>query len=947
MGFFFSLVLTAGLTLAGALLRPKPKFEDARPAGLGDFDFPTATEWRPVQILFGTAKVSGPNVVWYGDLYRQPIADRVKTGLFSHDLVVTGYKYHVGIQFGICGGEVDALTKIYVGRKTVWSGDLSSGSVQIDKPALFGGDDGAGGVVGKFSFFPGSLSQAVSSYLEPFQDSVGAASAYRGFCYGVFERGYVGNAPRVEPWAFEARRIPTGATLAADELVNGKDANIANVIYEAMTDAHYGLGLPAADFDLDSFQAAGTTLKAEGNGFSTVVTTELEVESFIQELERQADGVVYQDPATGKFKFALIREDYVLDDQLELGAAEVLEVDRFDRGSWDETTDAVLVRFNDRDDKYKETLALAQDLAAHKIHNRTPARATQRYPGVKDRTLANKLAARDLRSLSAPRAVARLVVNRKAAGLVPGSVVLWTNEELGLSKLPMRVTEVHPGDSVDRRVVLDLVQDVFTSPPPPQGDPPGSGWSEPGEDLDAIPANESTAVEAPLGLLARDPGYSGAPSNRVWCGGRRQEDAAEAIKVLTRHAAGTPSGSYVESGLVRGLYYVGKLKAALAAGSGVPLATLDLTADPDTKEVLSAEFATGATPEDLGRDLVHLLLVGSEFMLAQSAAVQGSDVRLTNVYRGVLDTPQQDHALGDRVHLLFAGGGFADPAFPDGDTVHVKLLPKSNADEVAEADAPQLSLTVGSRSSSPYAPSRIALGGTQWASTVSLESLGTTFDTLGFRAELTRRDLRGLDEVAALTTDAEDLFPDFPSAHTTEHDVEVRNDPDGANTLLYTGTTGSKTFDVLRTKVLRHVDDGALPTRLRLVVTARHTYEGTSREAAHDLTWDFDVTSALSGQFNYGALDTNETSNSYTVDAAGTHDFSMGTAFASGKVLYRVNGGSWQTLMAAGSTAGSVTGLSVGDTLEIGHTTTVAGTEQVVLMSAPSGGTDAYGVLYV
>ena len=33
-----------------------------------DINAPTAVEGKPVPVLFGTKRIKGPNVVWYGDL---------------------------------------------------------------------------------------------------------------------------------------------------------------------------------------------------------------------------------------------------------------------------------------------------------------------------------------------------------------------------------------------------------------------------------------------------------------------------------------------------------------------------------------------------------------------------------------------------------------------------------------------------------------------------------------------------------------------------------------------------------------------------------------------------------------------------------------------------------------------------------------------------------------
>ena len=67
------LVVTTAISIA---LAPKP--ERPKPAALSDFDLPTADPSRPIPIVFGTWKVKGPNVVWYGNL--RTIAIRKKGG---------------------------------------------------------------------------------------------------------------------------------------------------------------------------------------------------------------------------------------------------------------------------------------------------------------------------------------------------------------------------------------------------------------------------------------------------------------------------------------------------------------------------------------------------------------------------------------------------------------------------------------------------------------------------------------------------------------------------------------------------------------------------------------------------------------------------------------------------------------------------------------------------
>ena len=45
-----------------------PKPESQPPPGLGDVKSPVAEEGIEIPVLFGTRRLDGPNVVWYGDV---------------------------------------------------------------------------------------------------------------------------------------------------------------------------------------------------------------------------------------------------------------------------------------------------------------------------------------------------------------------------------------------------------------------------------------------------------------------------------------------------------------------------------------------------------------------------------------------------------------------------------------------------------------------------------------------------------------------------------------------------------------------------------------------------------------------------------------------------------------------------------------------------------------
>ena len=70
MAWLYALYFVAALVISYSL---SPKPQNAKPAGIGDVQLPTAEVGREIPVLFGTRNISGPNVVWYGDLRTVPV----------------------------------------------------------------------------------------------------------------------------------------------------------------------------------------------------------------------------------------------------------------------------------------------------------------------------------------------------------------------------------------------------------------------------------------------------------------------------------------------------------------------------------------------------------------------------------------------------------------------------------------------------------------------------------------------------------------------------------------------------------------------------------------------------------------------------------------------------------------------------------------------------------
>ena len=71
INFVIQIAIMIVSAIISAALAPKPK--PPKPASITDFDLPTAQEGREIPVVFGEVWITGPNVLWYGDLRSAPI----------------------------------------------------------------------------------------------------------------------------------------------------------------------------------------------------------------------------------------------------------------------------------------------------------------------------------------------------------------------------------------------------------------------------------------------------------------------------------------------------------------------------------------------------------------------------------------------------------------------------------------------------------------------------------------------------------------------------------------------------------------------------------------------------------------------------------------------------------------------------------------------------------
>jgi hypothetical protein len=954
--FWFALLVWAVTTVAFEIIRPKPKFEDARPAALGDFQFPTVTEGRAVPLVWGQVKLKAPNVIWYGDFSKEAQTEEVSTGLFSSETVITHYRYFVGMHFALCLGPVDSLEGVWNNEKNVYSSTLATDtSFGINRPNHYGGEEhGSGGLVGTCDFYRGTLTSTVNSYLDgKISDPL---PAYRGICHVVWRRGWIGNSNNVAPWFFEVKRIPDGLNLesvigAGGSQPTAGDCNPMNVLYEILTDTDWGLSIDSSDIDTSNFQDAAETLHDEGNGFSMVVDNATQLTDIIDEIQRQIDGSLYFDRGQGQWRVRLARDDYTVGTLTTLDETNILELKEFTRQTWEETTNQVRVSYVDRDKDYNETYAFAQDPANMEIQGAT-VQSDVRYPGVRGATLANTLAWRDLKAMSYPLAKCKITVNRGMWNAAPGSLFKFSWNRLGIADLVMRVSKINYGAPGDSKITIDAIQDIFSTETAVYGDPTGTGWDEPTNAPAFATVGNTLIFEAPRQLIVLAGGSIYHP--RIWMSARNPGDGTTSLRsYIESGTSSPPGGGYTANAPIYRLVRTGTLNSDLVAyGSTAARPDTSYTITINEVDTLDSALLDGTSDAvDGGRTLVY---IDGEFIGYEEAEdLGGGQIRLQRIYRGLLNSAPAEHASTSTVWFISLGGALSNPSsWPSShDELTVQLRGVNGVgEETTEAETPEIDVSLVDVYLAPLPPRDPILNSVYADKTaVSIDTSYTTetgrtgLDAYGVKAQVTARDWR-VDQITADAAVSGEWTGDDP-----QFEFSLVLGP-GVEDI----TVGPFTIDddddepelvIERNEIILAAGaNQTIPTDAKLVVEATH-WVASARRYSNPMEHEMTITTGLTSNDDlvHGGIGSG-TFAAVTYGETGTYNFDLVTALnGSGRVEARINSGSWATVISAGNTNGTLA-VTASDSVELRWQGTLPDGLYYLAITGPSSET-GYGVI--
>lgn len=414
---------------------------------------------------------------------------------------------------------------------------VSSTTIQINAPTLFGGDKAEGGIQGPLKVMMGEPTQLAPAELTAMVGS--PLPGYRRMFTCFFDGLIASMNPYPKAWKFRVRRTTAGwdgavfapeyATIVIDrtdltdkEVTSSrrvKAANGSHIIYETLTNREWGRGLPRSRINEQSFYDAAATLFSEGFGLCMRWTRSDSIESFVQSVLDHIGATLYTDPETALITLKLLRADYNMsatplfdkdNGLLSIDAAPVAGAGRY--------PNEIRVTYHDPVTD-KDRTARTHNLGSIQANGGAIVSMSKSYPGLCSPALAARVAQRDMRAYGMELRTFNFKVDRRGSKIRPGQVVRIRDVARGIGETAVRIVNYGDGAMGNGQIDLQGIQDVFGMPALPNVSQEPSGWTPP----PSKPCiGRHTVFELPYFVLARmmsaadfayvkdDSGYIGA-----------------------------------------------------------------------------------------------------------------------------------------------------------------------------------------------------------------------------------------------------------------------------------------------------------------------------------------------------------------------------------------------------------------------------------------------------
>lgn len=683
--------------------------------------------------------------------------------------------YRLSIHYAVCVGPVDEISAIIISDKDVGISPVVENTRRVfNDMSLFGGPKKGGGIKGTIDFLLGGASQILPDYLAAkLGRSPNSVTGYRNICSVWFHGSPVAstdpngppsfanegftwstNVPSVPPPKVKVVRAPVG--LSGDPMV-GPDANPAHIVYECLVNPDWGVGYLPGELEEESFLSSAQVLRDENFGLSLIWTGQTSIEAFVNEVLQHIAGNLIYNLSSATWSLSLLRGGYDTSSLREINPRNS-ELKSFQRKSWGETINEVIVTWTNPENEEEETVT-QQDATGFAIQKTSVSDSSRNYPGVRRQDLAWELAERDLRQSGTPLAAMEVDSDLSLRGVKPGDV-LWFNwdvlDEDGDVFLPptiVRVLKVKEPKRGAASFEISLIEDVFSF-----GGARTNSQDSQFVSPDQVPVDLQIydIFDSPYFAIAQELGDESAQQiafPRAFVSALVTSDLADIrdIELYSERPVPEQPPAY-------------KSVADLADLDHFSLSS-PLQREIESTVSFPANFFSRST-------IVGGFLIfgsGAQQEICLVTAISGGDV---TVKRGCLDTIPSIWPAGTPVWGVTRTAQVVDPTeVAVGEVLKYKFLPVTSRGRLKIEDATERQYTPGERAYLPLRPARVAVAAAIGANPPGTPQVGFNFEyPLGVtevHVEWANRN-RATETSQVLSWDNPGVTPEFGQTTTLE-----------------------------------------------------------------------------------------------------------------------------------------------------------------------------------
>lgn len=476
----------------------------------------------------------------------------------------------------------------------------------------------------------------------------------------------------------------------------GDDANPADIIYEILKNEYWGCNYPDDRIDLDSLYKLGKTCFKESLGLSVSINRSSTVKEYLNKILKHINGVMFDNPKTGKLTFKLIRNDFDVETIPKFNTSNCEEM-QFTRLDWSETTSAISVEFTDASYKYESSTVIVQDMANVMItKNYSESSEDGTYYTVAEN--AKAFAQLLLTTAGYPLATIGFTTNRYAYNLTIGDAILVSWLPYGIDKQVFRVTDVDYGSLTNGGIKVTAVEDVFSFDKSHYGRVTIPSWENPNTPADDIVYYKY--IELPY-EIARD------LNTWIYCMANKPSNVVRSYTIWRRKNNGTLYASNQSSLFTTTCSLIHPLTEYYGIDkTGIEIQPMG---ENSTKQ-LDNLYDEITNPNNDGlygnRTGRNIAVIGDEIISYNSIKKTATGTYiLEDVIRGIYDTIPQYHTIIEPMFLadntvLISGNTYSCKE-KEMCTEHLELLSKTDTDEQQYDEKKSTAITTKRRTEAP------------------------------------------------------------------------------------------------------------------------------------------------------------------------------------------------------------------------------------------------------